>query len=261
MNPFVLQTVLPFIISAVVVIIITIIAERYGTKVGGILGTLPSTIVVAFAFIYINKGPGFSSEAAAVIPAELGINLVFLFIFALLVFYSVYIAFAVSFFAWACLSSILIFFDFSNIYVSLLIYFLLLFFTFFILEHIKKIPSESKVSMKYTPLKIMFRGVLAGIVIAIAVFLSNIGTVISGIFSVFPAILSSTMLICYKEHGPSFAAGMAKSMIFGISSVVVYATSIHFLFPKIGLIYGSLVAYIISIFTTILIFIFKNRIK
>ena len=43
------QIILPFILSAMIVIIIMFIAERYGTKIGGILGTLPSTIVIAFA--------------------------------------------------------------------------------------------------------------------------------------------------------------------------------------------------------------------
>ena len=67
--------------------------------------------------------------------------------------------------------------------------------------------------------------------IAIAVYLSNINSVLSGIFSVFPAILSSTMLISVKEHGPNFTSGLAKSMIIGISSVLTYATMIHFLYP------------------------------
>ena len=255
------QTVLSFFLSAILVIIITVIAEKYGTKVGGILGTLPSTIVVAFIFFSINKGLFFASDAAAVIPAELGINLLFLCIFAILVFYSIYLAFALSFVIWGFCSFLLIVLDFSNIYLSSLIYVILLLFTFIILEYVKKIPSKSKVSVRYTPLKIMFRGILAGVVIALAVYLSNVGSVISGIFSVFPAILTSTMLICYKEHGPNFAAGMAKSMIFGISSVAVYATSIHFLYPEIGLVYGSIISYIISIFTTIIIFKLKNKIK
>ena len=257
---FLIQTVLPFLISAFVVILITVIAEKYGTKVGGILGTLPSTIVVAFVFITLNKDILFASEAASVIPAELGINLLFLFTFSVFVFYSVYLAFAASFFIWGVLSTLLIIFDFSNIYFSVLIYIILLIFTFLTLEHIRKVSSKSKVNVKYTPIKIIFRGVLAGVIIAFAVFLSNIGTVISGIFSVFPAILTSTMLICYKEHGPSFAAGMAKSMIFGLTSVCVYATSIHFLFPEIGLIMGSIASYIISIFTTIIIFKLKSKI-
>ena len=42
MDLFLFQSILPFILSAMIVIIITVVAEKYGTKVGGILGTLPS---------------------------------------------------------------------------------------------------------------------------------------------------------------------------------------------------------------------------
>jgi len=80
------------------------IAERYGTKTGGIFGTLPSTIVIAFIFIAINQNVDFAAQSAAVVPAELGINVVFLLLFALLVHRSTYIAFAVSLTVWAILS-------------------------------------------------------------------------------------------------------------------------------------------------------------
>jgi hypothetical protein len=141
------------------------------------------------------------------------------------------------------------------------LFFIALIFTFFILEKVKKIPSTGNVVFHYTPLKIALRGILAGSIIAIAVFLSNIGSVISGIFSVFPAILSSTMLISVKEHGPDFASGLAKSMIVGISSVLTYATMIHFLYPKYGIIYGSIVAYVIAVILTITIFKLRNKIS
>jgi len=259
MIDFLFQTVLPFAISAFVVILITVIAEKYGTKVGGILGTLPSTIVVAFIFISLNKDLNFASESAAVVPAELGINLIFLFAFTIFVKRSVYLAFFAAFFSWSILSFSLVYFDFNNIYLSLVIFVLLLVFIFFTLDRIKKVQSQVRVHVHYTPIKILFRGILAGIIIALSVYLSNVGTVISGIFSVFPAILTSTMIICYREHGSDFASGMAKSMIFGLSSVAVYATGIHFLYPKIGIFYGSVVAYLLSIITTFTIYNLRNK--
>ena len=78
------HTIIPFALSALVVILVTIIAEKYGTKTGGVIGTLPSTIIIAFLFIALDKGVQFASESVAVVPAEMGINLVFLLIFALL---------------------------------------------------------------------------------------------------------------------------------------------------------------------------------
>lgn len=255
------QAIIPFILSALVVIVIMYIAEKYGSKTGGILGTLPSTIVVAFLFIAYNEGNSFASEAASVVPAELGINVLFLFVFAILVHRSTALAFVVTFLIWSILSSLLIIFHMNNIFVSLLIYLLSVAGAFLYLEHKKKIPSLGTLKVENSFKKIMFRGIVAGIVIAIAVLLSNIGSIISGIFSVFPAILSSTMLICVRDHGPDFAAGMAKSMVLGLSSVATYATVIHFLYPIYGSLVGSIVAYVISFFVTICIFVVRNKIK
>jgi len=134
-------------------------------------------------------------------------------------------------------------------------------FAVIVLERVKKIPSSGNVKVHYTPAKIALRGVLAGAVISIAVLLSNVGPALSGIFSVFPAILSLTMLISAREHGPKFAAGMAKSMTIGISSVAVYATTIHFLFPAYGIIIGTITAYAVSIVVTLIIFKLCGKIR
>lgn len=256
-----LQTIVPFFLSAFIVIAITIIAEKYGTKVGGIIGTLPSTIIIAFIFISLNKGITFASKAVAVVPAEMAINLFFLIIFSILAFKSLFIALTGSFTVWTILSAILYLLNISNIYLSLILYISSLIATFLILEKIIKIKSTGKVKVHYTTKKILFRGVLAGIVITTAVVLSNIGEVISGIFSIFPAIFTSTMIITYKEHGPDFSSSMAKSMIFGSPSVMSYCVSIHFLYPLYGIIIGTIISLIISIILTTTIMTLRRKIS
>ena len=261
MDSIFIQVLFPFIFSFLIVIIITIIAEKFGTKVGGIFGTLPSTIVVAYIFISLNKGLVFASKSVAIIPAELGVNIIFLLFFAIFVYRSTIVAFTISFASWTFLSLILYMSQITDIVISIEIYVVILVLSFLFLEYHKKIPSSEKVDIHYTTKKIIFRGILAGIIISISVILSNIGEVISGIFSVFPAILSSTMLIFVREHGPKFTAGMAKSMIIGISSVCTYAIAIHFLYPKYGLILGTLIAYLISLGVTLILFVFREKIR
>lgn len=255
------QVVIPFVLSALVVVLVTVIAEKFGTKVGGIFGTLPSTIVIALLFIAINKDPHFASDAAAVIPAELGINVVFLLVFALLVHRSVPFAFLITFTVWGVLSSLLVIFNVDSILISIFIYVLSVIGGFFVLEFWKKRPSSGMVKVHYTAKKIVFRGILAGIFISLAVSLSNVGSIISGIFSVFPAILSSTMIISVREHGPDFAAGMAKSMLLGLSSVVTYSTLVYFLYPVYDIVVGTVIAYAFSFGVTLLIFLFRKKIS
>ena len=136
-------------------------------------------------------------------------------VFVILAYRSLIIALTGSFTLWIILSSILYLADMSNIYISLVVYTVSMVSTFLILEKIIKIKSVGKKKVHYTPFKIALRGIVTGIIITISVLLSNVGEVLSGIFSVFPAILSSTMIITIREHGPDFSAGIAKSMILG----------------------------------------------
>jgi uncharacterized membrane protein (GlpM family) len=261
MQQLMLQTVFPFLFSASVVILITIIAEKYGTKIGGIIGGMPTTIIVAYIFIAINRGVEFASDSVAIVPAEMGINFVFVFLFALIAFKSKFLALIVSFLCWTVMSTILFYSGIDNILSSVSIYFAGLIGTFYLLEKKIKVKSVSRIKVHYTPFKIALRGLLAGTVISISVILSNFNPTLSGIFSVFPAILSSTMIISLKEHGPIFSAGIAKSMIFGSPSVMSYAISIYFLYRIYGIIVGSIVAFCISLFVTVIILQLRKKIK
>ncbi len=260
MVSFPVQVALSFVLSSAVVVAITVIAERFGTKVGGILGTLPSTIVVAFVFIYLGKGADFASDSVAVVPAVIGINMVFLLVLALLIERSLPVAFATSFVVWTALSALLYLSGLDDVLISIAIYVVLVLLSLLIMERYRRIGSLGKVKIHYTPGKLAARGILAGVIIAIAVMLSNIGTVVSGIFSVFPVILASAMFITAREHGPRFARGMAKSMTFGTPSVVSYAAAIHFLYPVLGLIWGTLAAYGIAATVTAGLFFLRDRI-
>ncbi|MBN2604143.1 MAG: DUF3147 family protein [Candidatus Thermoplasmatota archaeon] len=256
-----LQTVFPFLLSATIVIIITVIAEKYGTKIGGIIGGMPSTIIVAYVFIAINRGLEFASDSASIVPAEMGINVVFVFLFALIAFKSKIFALVVSFICWTIMSAILFYSGIDNISISVAIYVCGLVSTFYILEKKIKAKSVNSIKVHYTPLKIALRGVLAGTVISISVMLSNFDPTLSGISAVFPAIFASTMIISLKEHGPVFSAGIAKSMILGSISIMGYAVSIYFFYEIYDLIIGSIVAFCISLLVTLTILKLRKKIK
>jgi uncharacterized membrane protein (GlpM family) len=255
------HTVIPFVLSALVVIIITVIAEKYGTKTGGILGTLPSTIIIAFLFIALDKGVLFTSESVIVVPAEMGINGFFLLIFALLSKKRLMVALTGSLLGWTILTIVIYYSTLSSIIVSLGVFLVCLFTALLILDKKKKITSQDTIKVHYTTIKLLGRSLIAGIVIAIAVSFSNLGTMLSGIFSVFPAIFLSTMIISLREHGPQFTGAMAKSMIYGSPSVVSYAVGIHYLYPIIGILQGTIAAFFIALVVTLVLFMFRKHIR
>lgn len=255
------HTIIPFALSALVVILVTIIAEKYGTKTGGIIGTLPSTIIIAFLFIALDKGIMFAADSVAVVPAEMGINLIFLLLFAVLSPRKLTIAVTGSLLGWTVLTAVIFYSNLTSIALSLGLYLVFFLLSFLILDKKKKITSHDTIKVHYTPLKLLGRSLIAGTVIAIAVSFSNLGTTLSGIFSVFPAIFLSTMLISHREHGPQFTGAMAKGMIYGSPSVVSYAVGIHFFYPALGILAGTLSAFLIAFVVTLILFILRTKIR
>jgi uncharacterized membrane protein (GlpM family) len=255
------HTVIPFALSALMVVLITIIAERYGTKTGGVIGTLPSTIIIAFLFIALDKGVQFASESVAIVPAEMGINLIFLLIFALLSQRKIFIALTTSLGAWTILTILLFYSNLTSIFISLVLFVLCFALTFLILDKKKKITSHSTIEVHYTALKLLGRSIIAGTVIAIAVTFSNVGVILSGIFSVFPAIFLSTMIISLQEHGPHFTSAMAKGMIYGSPSVVSYAIGIYFFYPLSGILLGTIGAFLIGLSVSLILFTLRKKIR
>jgi uncharacterized membrane protein (GlpM family) len=255
------HAIIPFILSALVVILVTIIAEKYGTKTGGVIGTLPSTIIIAFLFIALDKGTQFASDSVAVVPAEMGINLVFLLLFALLSQKKILVALTGSLLTWTVLTIVIYYSNLTSIILSLIVYLVCFLLAFLILDKKKKITSQDTIKVHYTALKLLGRSLIAGIVIAIAVSFSNVGVLLSGIFSVFPAIFLSTMLISLREHGPQFTGAMAKGMIYGSPSVVSYAIGIHYLYPLIGILAGTIGAFLIALVVTLILFTFRKKIR
>ncbi|KYK23147.1 hypothetical protein AYK25_02065 [Thermoplasmatales archaeon SM1-50] len=253
--------ILPFTLSALIVILITITAEKYGTKTGGVIGTLPSTIIIAFLLIALDKGVQFATESVVIVPAEMGINLVFLLLFALLSPRNIPIALTGSLLGWTILTVLLYYAPIPSIYMSLALFLSCLLLTFIILDKKKKITSQNSIKVHYTPLKLLGRSIIAGTVIAIAVTLSNIGTILSGIFSVFPAIFLSTMLISMREHGTQFTCAMAKGMVYGSSSVVSYAVGIYFLYPLAGIGFGTIGSFLIALVITLILYRLRKNIR
>lgn len=253
-----LEIILPFLFSFLIVIVITILAERYGTKIGGIIGTLPTTIIIAFLFIAINRGIPFAGHSVTVSIAVMAVNLLFLAVFAALVVRSLPLALLGSFGVWTIGAIVIYVSDLDSMLLSQIIFAVAYLGCLWFLEKHERIPSQQKILMTYSVRKILLRGLLAGIVIAAAVALSNVNAALSGILATFPAIFLSTMLIADLEHGPDFTRGLAKAMIFGSYSVAAYGAAIFILYPLIGITAGTIAAILVSLAVSALLYLLRT---
>jgi hypothetical protein len=116
---------------------------------------------------------------------------------------------------------------------------------FLIAEYGMKIPAVPGSGKKYTSLQIAIRALFAGGLVAGVIVLSGfVPPYATGIISTFPAVLMSSMVILYINQGADFARATGKILILSSSNIVVYAISVYYLFPVLGIAGGTIISFI-----------------
>lgn len=260
-NIFLLQLLLAFIVGALWITTATVIAEKFGSKIGGIIAGIPSTIVIALFFIGWTQTAELASKATTIVPAIMGLDSLFIAIYILLSRYKLFISVSIALFIWFISSLFLVLYKFDNYIISLLIFIFLVSFSYFLVEKIVKVKSKGQRKMALTINQIIFRIVLSGSIILSAVIMTKIGGyILGGVFASFPAIMLSTMIITYRSHGRDFSAAVMKvMMVSGSINVTIYSIAVHFLYPVFGIITGTFLAFVISLITVSITSLFVNK--
>jgi len=95
------------------------------------------------------------------------------------------------------------------------------------------------------PTTLLARGTLAGLAIAAAVQIAHSGLpMAAGIFSVFPAIFLTTMVSLWWSQGEAVPLGAVGPIIMGSTAVSAYALLAIFTFPMAGLFFGTILAWV-----------------
>lgn len=255
-NAFFLKLLLSFLIGGLWVILTTVIADKLGTKIGGLISGLPSTLLFGLFFIGWTQSPQVAAQATTVVPIINGISCILLlsYIF-LLKKRSVWISIAGALSIWSVLSFMFILLNFNNFLLSIIIYILLLLIAYFIVEHKLKVKSMKGKKIKYTPLIIIVRGLLSGFIVFVSVLMAKIGgPILGGMFSMFPAVFTSTLLITYFSQGPKFSSAIAKSSMISAISIVVYSIAVRYSYPYFGIMIGTFISVSTSFLTGYLIY-------
>ncbi len=245
----------PFIsavLALTMVILVTVIGERWGTRIGGLVGTIPSLLLIALIFIGLSSGPERAASSASIVIIEMGANITFLSVYLLTIHKGMVRALALSMSVWAVISYLILISGGFGTAGNSLLYFFMLVANLALLRHIR--ISSRPMKLRYSVKELSFRGILGGTAIGAAVFLSKVGgPVIGGIFAVFPAIFLSTMIIYSLKHDIEVPRAMGKSMTLGSLNVFSYALTASLTFPVWGIWLGSLFSLSASIITSMLL--------
>lgn len=239
-----LQLITSFIAGGIFIALQTLVAERVNPRYKGLILTIPTTMALGLLFIGLVKSPADVVEAATIIPSGLGIDYIFVTIFALLIPFGLLISLAGAFAAWAISAYLLITHTPATFLISFIYEVIIVTICYLIVLRMPKVAELKKYPMNFK--HIALRSVLGGIIIFLVVLLSKtLGNIWGGLFSVFPAAFTSTFIIYYYLQDKKAVQSVARSLFFpGIIGFNIYCFIAMLTFPQFGIWIGTLAAYI-----------------
>ena len=229
-----------FVVAGLWISAATLIAERAGTRVGGLIGNLPSNILVALVFVALAQGTAFAADAALAVPAGMLVDALFLLAMVLALPYGIGVAVASGLATWLALALVAQRLQVERLDVTLPAFALVTLAVFLVLERVARVRSVAGARRAYGPREVAARAVFAGGVVATTVVVSEFaGTYWTGLLSTFPAVLLTTMVILARKQGVPFARATGKVLVLGSTNIVVFALVVRVAYPLLGVWVGT----------------------
>ena len=244
---FAQQVLLSVVVAGSWISATTLLSERLGSRLGGMISNLPSTILVSLLFIGLTQGTVFAAETSVTVPLGMTLCTLFLFAFLLLIPRGLPLALTGSLAVWAGFAILASYFQWVTRIQWTILYFIIAISTYWLAEKVIRIPSMPRNVKKYSPLKVLIRAVFAGSVVGSAVLVATSGNAFwTGIFATFPAVMLSSMVILTLSAGMHFARALGKIMLLASTNIVIYGFCAGYLFPLLGLAWGTLISFVIA---------------
>jgi hypothetical protein len=257
-SAFLWRLLLSFLIGGGWIAAATLAADRLGSRIGGFLSGLPSTVVVTFFFIGLGQGTEAATRATTVFPMGFAVTGIFLLAFAAFSRHSFAAGFASALTLWILLSALILVFKPNRFGLSITVYVVVLAATIGLTGSALRLPQAQHGGGRHSPWQVAARALFGGLIIVTAVLLSRVGgPVFGGVFAGFPAVFVSTLVIGYREHGLDFARAVVRPMLLtGMITIGVYGIGVRLLYPACGLVGGTILSFLLSLAAGGLVFIF-----
>jgi len=247
-TPFLLKLVLSFLIGGLWITVASVAAERMGSKIGGVIGGLPSTAVVAFGFIGWTQGAEKVHDVATTFPLAFAANAFYLVAYAALSPRGLWAGIGAALLTWLSGEALILWLDVQSVWVSIVVWVAALVIAYWVLERGLGVSSHERIRIRYTAGQMLGRAAFAGGIVALAVLGSQVGGPIWGsILAAFPALYTSTLILVSRSAGVAFSRSLATPlMISSVVNVTVFVLALRFVVLHLPLIGALAAAYCIS---------------
>jgi hypothetical protein len=247
--------------AGLVAILATVAIEKLGGRRGGVVGTLPTTIVpAAVGFWWGAATTTAFQDALYVVPAGMMVNALFLWSWRVLpprlprgsLRVRLLVMVVASMAAWILMAALL--FSATQAYRDAGLPMSVWGWAFFLaavgvatMACLRNGPAPAG-RRPVGPFTLLGRGLLAASAIGLGVALATVaGPVIAGIVSIFPAIFLTAMIALWVAQGEAVPAGAVGPMMLGSTSVSAFALLAATLMPLAGPAAGAALAWIGSV--------------
>lgn len=262
MDIFLIRVIASFFIAGIWIAGATLLAERLGSKIGGLLTNLPSNILISLLFVALVNGIPYVVNTVPAIPLGMTIDTLFLFVFVVCLKYGLALSTTISLLSWFILAYAATLVRLENLFVNMVVYCVVTLIAFVVLDRFFEIKSVASNGKQYTGKQLLIRAFFAGSVVAAVIVISKLfPPYIVGIFSTFPAVLVSTMVILAINQNKEFARATGKVMVLSSSNIVVYGLALYISYPRLGLIRGTIVSFLAAFIWVWLLHPIIRRIK
>jgi uncharacterized membrane protein (GlpM family) len=190
-----------------------------------------------------------------------GFTGLFLVLYAVLAANSFIVALLGSLLVWFILSTLAVILDLQDFSLSLIACGFILLVSFYVFERKLKLASSTRAKNRYSTRQILWRAAFGGFMVAFAVLVAKFaGPIVGGIFSAFPAVFISTLIISYQSRGIEFSRAITKPlMVTGMITIVMYGIGVRYFYPSLGLVAGTFVAYSLAMLSALFTGIFIQK--
>ncbi|MGI8527297.1 MAG: hypothetical protein ACR2K5_14200 [Pseudolabrys sp.] len=225
---FALTLIVRMAVTAAFLLAATVIAERAGPLIGGLVATLPISAGPVYVFLALDHDAHFIGQSALGSLITNAINVVFALTYVLLAQKrSLAISLSGAFAAWIVLIWAAGFVHWT-LTAALVLNAAVVGGAYWLCNHLRHVAAP-RVDARWYDL--VMRAAMVALLVGVVVTLSfQIGPTASGNFAVFPIVLTSIILILHRRvGGPATAAVMANAVIglagFGVALVVLALTA------------------------------------
>lgn len=253
-----------FVCGGAAVVLVTYLAQKLGSKVGGALSGFPTTILVSLFFIGLLLGPEAVQTSSISTLVTLSLFGVFCIVYVNIYHLGTIRALCVSLLVWFLVSLPVMVLKIDQIHHGLVAFLIIACFSFYILsrkkfdvKHEQMNPSKQKPEWNY-----LLRFLLGGTVIALASSISYFfDESVGGVFAGFPATATSSIIILSSISSAHFVANYIKNQFFGGAiNCSIYIIGVYFLYPLVGIYWGTLMAVMLSMTSACIMYLYLRKI-